>query len=236
LATQFLPATSKNSCLNRHKKMAAVSEIIVREYFELNGFLVRQFRKYVAPAGREDDDIDFLVINPHPQPRTGERPFLLNSPDLSTIGRAIVILKAWHTHTFSPALLTNTPELFRFPDSKTVQQAIAGFGQQSPVIKILATSALPHDAQTREQSIAILRSKGIDAAISFRTMLADLVARVESNRDYQKSDLLQLIRILKNYDFIKEQQLDLFRVKRKRGMGSTPRKAPASANPDATTS
>ena len=46
--------------------------------------------------------------------------------------------------------------------------------------------------------------------------LAFLVNQVEPNRNYQKSDLLQLIRILKNYEFFKEPQLDLFRPKRKR--------------------
>jgi hypothetical protein len=56
----------------------------------------------------------------------------------------------------------------------------------------------------------------LDAAISFPTMLAFLVNQVEPNRNYQKSDLLQLIRILKNYEFFKEPQLDLFRPKRKR--------------------
>ena len=41
----------------------AVSETIVREYFELHGFFVRQNRKHIAPK-REDDEIDFYVHNP----------------------------------------------------------------------------------------------------------------------------------------------------------------------------
>ena len=36
------------------------------------------------------------------------------------------------------------------------------------------------------------------------------------NRNYQKSDLLQIIRILKNYDFFKEPQLELFKSRRKK--------------------
>ena len=47
-------------------------------------------------------------------------------------------------------------------------------------------------------------------------MLADLVSETEVNRNYQKSDLLQIIRILKNYDFFKEPQMELFRTKRKK--------------------
>jgi len=43
--------------------MAAVSETIVREYFELHGFFVRQQRKYISPTRPEDDEIDFCVVN-----------------------------------------------------------------------------------------------------------------------------------------------------------------------------
>jgi hypothetical protein len=76
--------------------------------------------------------------------------------------------------------------------------------------------ALPHEAGERDKSIALLRAKGVDAVIPFHTMLADLVTQTETNRNYQKSDLLQMIRILKNYDFFKEPQLELFRSKRRR--------------------
>jgi len=196
--------------------MAAISETIVREYFELNGFLIRQFRKYVAPAVRDDDDIDFLVLNPNPQARAADLPFLLNSADLRSVERAVVVLKAWHTDVFTPALLSNTPDFFRFLEKKTFHQAAAGLGKGGTSIKILAVPSLPQQADARNQSIAILKSKGLDAAISFPTMLADLVNQVEPNRNYQKSDVLQLIRILKNYDFFKDQQLDLFRPKRTR--------------------
>jgi hypothetical protein len=196
--------------------MAAVSESIVREYFELNGFLVRQFRKHVAPAVREDDDIDFLVLNPQPESRTTERPFLLDASDLKYLERAIVILKAWHTDVFTPALLAHTPDFFRFLEKKSFQVAAAGLGKGSNLLKILVVPDLPKQSQARDQSAEILRSKGLDAAISFPTMLAFLVNQVEPNRNYQKSDLLQLIRILKNYEFFKEPQLDLFRPRRKR--------------------
>ena len=216
--------------------MAGVNETIVREYFELNGFLVRQLRKYVGPGSREDDDIDFVVLNPHCQPLTSERPFLLASPDLAFIERAIVILKAWHTEVFSPALLNNAPDFFSFLEKKPVREAAASFGKGGPVLKILALPALPQEAQARDQSIAILRSKGLDGALSFPTMLADLVTHIEPNRNYQKSDLLQVIRILKNYDLFKEAQLDLFkskRSKRKRARaakGTDSEAAPDSAN------
>ena len=67
--------------------MSAVSETIVREYFELHGFFVRQQRKYVAPSKREDDDIDFFVMNPRYEISTEPLPFILGSRDLPSISR-----------------------------------------------------------------------------------------------------------------------------------------------------
>jgi len=196
--------------------VAAVSETIVREYFELRGFLVRQHRKFVAPTKREEDDIDFFVLNPHPQKRDAGPPFVLSSPDLSFVERAVVVVKGWHTETFSPAVLAHAPEIFRFVEPKVFQQAARAFGSDGMPLKILVVPALPQDSQARDQSIALLRSKGIDAVVPFRTMLTDLVNKTETNRNYQKSDLLQIIRILKNYDFFREPQLELFKAKRTR--------------------
>ena len=40
-------------------------------------------------------------------------------------------------------------------------------------------------------------------------MLQDLIERIDANRSYRKSDTLQVIRILKHYDLLKDAQLDL---------------------------
>ncbi len=197
--------------------MSAVSETIVREYFELHEFLVRQHRKYIGRDRREeDDDIDFFVLNPQPQSRAEPVPFVIASADLPFIERAVVVVKGWHTETFSTARLEHAPEIFRFVEPKVFQQAARAFGKDRTPLKILVVPALPQDAQARLESIALLRSKGIDAVIPFHTMLAELIKQTETNRNYQKSDLLQIIRILKNYDFFKEPQLELFKGGRKK--------------------
>ncbi|MGA9452322.1 MAG: hypothetical protein WBW41_13375 [Verrucomicrobiia bacterium] len=196
--------------------MAAVSETIVREYFELHEFLVRQHRKYIAQTKREEDDIDFFVLNPHPQKREAGVPFILSSADLRFIERAVVVVKGWHTETFSPAVLAHAPEIFRFVEPKVFQQAARAFGADGAPTKILVVPALPQGEDARKQSVELLRSKGIDAVIPFHVMLSDLIGRIEVNRNYQKSDLLQMIRILKNYDFFKEPQLELFKGRRRR--------------------
>ena len=107
--------------------MSAVSETIVREYFELQGFFVRQQRKYIAPARLEDDEIDFCVINPKPVP-AATLPFVLGSADLPGISRAMVVVKGWHTESFTAGLLAATPEIFRFLEPAAFQQAVKTFG------------------------------------------------------------------------------------------------------------
>jgi hypothetical protein len=194
--------------------MPAVSETIVREYFEMHEFLVRQHRKYIVQARGEEDDIDFFVLNPHPQAHEGALPFVLASRNLAFIERAIVVVKGWHTETFSSAVLEHSPKIFRFVERKVFQQAARAFGKDGAPLKILVVPALPQEEQGREQSIALLRSKGIDAVIPFRTMLVDLASHTQANRNYQKSDLLQMIRILKNYDLLKDPQMELFKPKR----------------------
>src|ERR1051325_7688154 len=150
--------------------MSAISETIVREYFELHEFLVRQRRKYISPTRSDDDDIDFFVLNPRSQPRPAEPPFVLGSADLAFIERAIVVVKGWHTETFSSARLASTPEIFRFVGTKVFQQAARVFGENGAPLKILVIPALPQSEQACEESIALLKTKGVDAVIPFRAM------------------------------------------------------------------
>lgn len=197
--------------------MSAVSEAIVREFFELHGFFLRQQRKFIAPARREEDDIDFLIVNPNARgaESTTPLPFILAPADLIRVARAVVVVKGWHTDTFSPGLLANAPEIFRFLEPAVFRHAERAFGSAGDgLTKILVVPALPAGEEGRRQSIELLRAKGIDAVIPFQTILADLIEHIETNRNYQKSDLLQVIRILKNYDFFKGRQLELFKARR----------------------
>ena len=208
----------------------AVSETIVREFFELHGFFVRQRRKYVAPNARDEEEIDFFVLNPQPQAGSAALPFVLAAGDLPRLASAVVVVRGWHTETFSPSRLASIPELFRFVEPAVFQQAARSFASALPPTKILIVPALPAGEDLRQQSLELLRSKGVDAVIPFRTLLADLIAAVEPNRNYQKSDLLQMLRVLKNYDFFREPQLELFKPRRRRA------KAPPSPASDSATS
>src|SRR5208282_2538511 len=128
----------------------------------------------------------------------------------------IVVVRGWHTESFGPALLENSPEMFRFVEPAVFQQAARSFSPDAAPLKILVVPALAQTAKAREQTIELLRAKGVDAVIPFRTMLADLIAGAEINRNYDKSDLLQIIRVFKNYEFFKSQQMELFRPPRRK--------------------
>ena len=75
--------------------------------------------------------------------------------------------------------------------------------------KILELPSLPTAEPFRSQSVELLKQHGVDAIISFRAMLLDLLEKIEINQNYSKSDTLQVMRLLKNYDLLKDTQLDL---------------------------
>ncbi len=195
--------------------MSAIDEGIVREYFEQNGFLVRQVRKYQVTARRKsgDEEIDLIVYNPSWERDLRKPDFLLFSSELSYIHRAVVSVKPWHTNVFSPAILKGSPEIFRFLEENVLKEATRLFpaadDDGGDLTKILVLPSLPTAEPFRSQSVALLKEKGVDAIISFRAMLLDLLDKIESNQNYTKSDTLQVMRILKNYDLLKDAQLDL---------------------------
>lgn len=197
--------------------MSAIDEGIVREYFEQNGFLVRQVRKYQVTARRKsgDEEIDLLVYNPSWQRGARKPEFLLFSSELPFIQRAVVSVKPWHTNVFSPAILKSSPEIFRFLEETVVKEASRLFpaatpGDDGDLTKILVLPSLPTAEPFRSQSVELLKARGVDAIISFRAMLLDLLEKIEINQNYAKSDTLQVMRILKNYDLLKDAQLDMF--------------------------
>jgi hypothetical protein len=199
--------------------MSAIDEGIVREYFEQNGFLVRQASKYQVQARRKtsDEEVDLLVYNPGYQRGARKPDFFLFSTELPSIHRAIVVVKGWHTTShFTPAMLKGSPEIFTFLAENVVKDATRFFpvdpdepGNHPDITKIVVLPGLPTAEPFRSQSVQMLKERGVDGVISFRMILRDIIDRIETNRNYRKSDTLQLLRILKTYDFLKEPQLDL---------------------------
>ena len=201
--------------------MAGFDEQIVREYFELQGFMVRQWRKYQTPARKKlpEEEIDLLVYNPHRAQEKREPAFMMFSSELRYVRRAIVAVKGWHTaQHFTPRLIESSSEIVKFLEQDVLKSAESLFGPteedeagEGRLLRILVLPGLPTTEPHKSDSIRLLREKGVDGVISFRTMLSELINKVEINRNYSKSDLLQIIRIMKAYDLVKDPQMDLFK-------------------------
>lgn len=197
--------------------MSAIDEGIVREYFEQAGFFVRQARKYALSArrGAGEEVIDLLVFNPSWQRGSRKPDFFLFPTELPFVQRAVVSIKGWHAAgRFTPSTLRNQPDIFRFLQQDVLKEASRFFPDtpddpKEALTKILVLPGLPTAEPYRSQAVTMLKEAGVDAVISFRAMLLDLIERVDLNRNYGKSDTLQLIRILKNYDLLVDAQMDL---------------------------
>jgi hypothetical protein len=196
--------------------MSGVNETIVREFFEARGFLVRQQRKFVAPGLQDDDEIDFFVANPRRRTTPTDLPAVLGAGDTDRLATAAVAVRGWHSEIFSVALLAQEPAVAGFADSARLARSVQALGLEPPLTRILVVPALPQNKPGRDEAVEALRARGVDAILPFRTVLADLIQHTEETRNYAKSDLLQVLRILKKYDLLKDPALELFRPRRRR--------------------
>ncbi len=78
--------------------MACFDETIVRQYFELNGFGVRQLCVHAVRSQRKvmDQIIRLLIYKPSAPMSAAGSDFQLFSADMASIRRAIVVLHSWN--------------------------------------------------------------------------------------------------------------------------------------------
>ncbi len=197
--------------------MSSVNENVVREYFEQLGYLVSQPRKYV-PGGRQktaDEELDLIVFNPQIKEQSIPGHLIWSTADLKGVSRAVVGVRGWHTERFYVSRFEQAPDILRFIEEAPIKFAEKLLGA-TPIAKILCIPNLPASGGLKDKTCEVLKLKGLDGVISFRTMLLELAARVDVNVNYEKSDLLQIIRLMKNYDLIKDSQMDMFTRKQRR--------------------
>lgn len=207
--------------------MSSVSETIVREYFEMLGYLVSQPCKY-APSGRRkrlDEEVDLVVVNPLISELKLPDDMIWATADLQGVPRAVVGVYGWHTERFYPTMLNQIPEMLRFASEESARLVSRRLGG-APLAKILCFPQMPASEQLRSDTLKFLKQKGVDGVLLFRTLLQELVNGLDINKNYEKSDLLQILRIMKNYDLIKTPQMELFGGRKRRQAKA---KAPAAA-------
>ncbi|MCH2036602.1 MAG: hypothetical protein MK120_06600, partial [Puniceicoccaceae bacterium] len=200
--------------------MSGFDENIVREYFELNGFFVRQVPKYSIQSRKKSfNEVVALLINkPDVIKEQTITNFQLFSADMESIQKAVVVVRSWYLSEFSPELLKSSSKLFNFLKKNVFNQSEEYFSKESfendkiwesisnSYSNIIVLPGLPSNDPHRSESIEILKANGIDGIITYSTVLESLLRQVQANIIYQKSDLLQLMRILKIYNMVKDPQ------------------------------
>lgn len=190
--------------------MGAVSEWIAREYFESLGYLVTQPRKFVVPGRlrRGEEDAHLLVCNPRVLVSNVPGHLVWGTSDLAGVARAVVGVRGWHTERFTARTFELVPEILRFAEDRAVKRAAEHLG--GDVCRVLCLPELPASGALREQTIAMLQERKINGVITFRTMLLELIRSTDPQKNYEKSDLLQIIRVLKAYELLNDGQMSLF--------------------------
>lgn len=208
--------------------MAAVNEWIVREYFEFQGFFVMQPRKYQVPgrAKTAEEEIDLIICRPGDAEQRLPDRLVWTGADLAGVSRAVVGVRGWHTERFSANTFEQTPDILRFAGADVVRLAEKRFGTDR-VARVLCLPQLPATPELRDKALAVLKDRGVDGVLSFRTLLQELITMIDVNRNYEKSDVLQVMRVLKSYGLLTmERQMDLFERKKRPA-----RRAPGKALP-----
>jgi hypothetical protein len=196
--------------------MAGFDDNLVREYFEMHGFFVRQSRKPTSSSRRQraEENDGLYVINPQVS-ATAELPFQLFSSDLLGLRSAHLAIKAWHGPKALTPSMIKKGDFLEFIRKEAVETAREVFAETKAIegiacAKILILPGIPSQEAPRMESIQLLRAHGVDHVLTFRTILENLIQAAEANPGPAPSDTLQLLRLLRIYDMVKSGQMELF--------------------------
>jgi hypothetical protein len=209
--------------------MASVNEQLVGDYLESLGFLLRQPRKYqvIARGKAPFEEADWLGVNPAmPEllavPERRPKPGLWGAAELARVPGVAVAVRGWHTDRFTAAMLENSPEIWRFAEPEAMRASSAALGMERPA-PVLFLADLPSAPEERAAALEVLARHGVEGVVPFRTMLLDLLDRVDVKRNYEKSDMMQVLRILKTHRLTRTRQMmleDVVRTRRKSAGGA----------------
>ncbi|MFP4192338.1 MAG: hypothetical protein ACLFU6_09745 [Candidatus Hydrogenedentota bacterium] len=180
--------------------MSDVTHQIVRCFLELRGFRI-------WTHWHSGDGPRFYVDNPNPAPSAVDKGFLFYPLDMPSVERAAVAVRAWHGERLYPSVIEANPGLAAAFSDEMLALADEYF-QGQPYLKLLIVSEFPVSRPPRARVIELLRESPVDHVMEYPALLQDLLNRVDVNLAYTGSPMLQTLRILKRYHFIRNQQLE----------------------------
>ncbi len=188
--------------------MSDVNVQLVREFFELNGFRAMTFWQH-EPTGSRGADHGFQLFVENIAPDSTRQPeFLLRSTDIAGLGRALVEVRAWHGDRVYASVIEANPVLLEVAGEESLLRARQVFDTDD-FRTILVISELPASLDARQRSLDLLRRSGLDHVIEFPTILSDMLDTLSPFVSYAPSHTLQTLRLLKRYQLVRHQQLEL---------------------------
>ena len=170
--------------------MADVNEEIVRQYFEMKGYLVRTrvpFNKPKEKTGKKSSgygDIDLIISDP----KNEKKP-------------AIVGVSGWHMYKMTPSYdRALGHRLFSFVSELALNEATKFLGTDD-FQKILVVSRMGAKEKSRNEFRRLAQERGVTKVITFPEIIDDLIKEVDV-RMSPDSEVVQVIRILKLYGYL----------------------------------
>lgn len=189
--------------------MSDLNMQLVREFFELNLFYVLPHWQFEG-ISRDAESAGSLLFVEQPRPAAAAEPeCLLRTGDVQAIQRAVVEVRAWHADRIYASKIETNPVFTRVASEQTKAIADTVFNGRDYKI-VLVVSEFSPSPRHRDQAVRLLQEAGIDHVIEFPTVLADMLRLVSPQNNYAPSHTLQTLRLLKRYNFIRLQQLELF--------------------------
>jgi hypothetical protein len=180
---------------------------VVREFFELNLFRVLTNWQQDPRIIAHGDQAGQLFVDNSNVGESKPLPFVLHPDDMTSVERAVIEIRAWHTDRFYPSVIESNPILTQFVSEESLALAREVFQQQT-FVTILVISELPASADQRARSIELLEKSPVDHVIEFPLLLHDLLHKVNVSGSYPDSQTLEMLRLLKRYKLTRNQQLE----------------------------
>jgi hypothetical protein len=189
------------------KGMFSLETVILRHFFEAQGFLVRQCLP-ATPNGIES----LHVINPVLK-KQGEISPILFVSDIGNLQKGLLWLPGWNALKIIPSQVKTSRELMQFIDKRLAERKVPAEFDETDAAKIVVVPSIPTEEPYRSETLDLLRVRKIDAMLSLKAVLMDLIARLDMR---QPREGLQLLQLLANFDLLKTAQMELFQDDRKR--------------------
>jgi hypothetical protein len=188
--------------------MSEINLQLVREFFELNRFSVLTHWRHGDERAKASEDASLLFVEHLRGDEGGRAPFLLSGATMQSVQRAVVEVRAWHGDRFYPSVIESSPILAHVASREVEDLAREVFGGTN-FMTILVISELPASAVPRARALQLLQELGIGHVLEFGALLAALAAQLSGHGNYAPSHTLQTLRLLKRYDLLRRQQLEL---------------------------